>query len=100
MQVPDIQIAAIALTLGDCVVVSENSDLREVLGLKVEDWSPPECAALYPSRLFHLSRLAFCAARGEAETKVRLLSRMSPFPDPERRGFRVTVFLCRLQPRS
>ena len=41
MQVPDIQIAAIALTLGDCVVVSKDSDLREVPGLMVEDWSQP-----------------------------------------------------------
>ena len=39
MQVPDIQIAAIALTLGDCVVVSKDGDLREVPGLTVEDWS-------------------------------------------------------------
>ena len=41
MQVPDIQIAAIALTLGDCVVVSKDSDLRAVPGLVVEDWSQP-----------------------------------------------------------
>jgi len=39
MQVPDIQIAAIALTLGDCIVVSKDSDLRDVPGLTVEDWS-------------------------------------------------------------
>ena len=41
MQVPDLQIAAIALTLGDCVVVSKDSDLRAVPGLTVEDWSRP-----------------------------------------------------------
>lgn len=41
MQVPDMQIAAIALTLGDCVVVSKDGDLREVPGLAVEDWSQP-----------------------------------------------------------
>ncbi len=39
MQQADIQIAAIALTLGDCVVVSKDSDLRAVPGLAVEDWS-------------------------------------------------------------
>ena len=39
MQVPDIQIAAIALSLGDCVVVSRDGDLRAVSGLAVEDWS-------------------------------------------------------------
>lgn len=39
MQVPDIQIAAIALSLGDCVVVSKDSDLRAVPGLRVEDWA-------------------------------------------------------------
>ena len=39
MQVPDLQIAAIALTLGDCVVVSKDGDLRAVPGLTVEDWS-------------------------------------------------------------
>lgn len=39
MQVPDLQIAAIALSLGNCVVVSKDADLREVPGLEVEDWS-------------------------------------------------------------
>lgn len=39
MQVPDLQIAAIALSLGNCVVVSKDSDLRAVPGLTVEDWS-------------------------------------------------------------
>lgn len=37
----DMQIAAIALTLGDCLVVSKDSDLRAVPGLTVEDWSQP-----------------------------------------------------------
>jgi tRNA(fMet)-specific endonuclease VapC len=39
MQIPDLQIAAIATSLGNCVVVSKDSDLSEVPGLKVEDWS-------------------------------------------------------------
>ena len=37
----DIQIAAIALTLGECIIVSKDADLRAVPGLKVEDWSQP-----------------------------------------------------------
>ena len=41
MQQADIQIAAIAVTLGDCVVVSKDGDLRAVPGLTVEDWSQP-----------------------------------------------------------
>ena len=41
MQVPDLQIAAIALSLGNCVVVSKDGDLRAVPGLEVEDWSQP-----------------------------------------------------------
>lgn len=41
MQVPDIQIAAIALSLGDCIVVSKDGDLNSVPGLTVEDWSQP-----------------------------------------------------------
>ncbi len=39
MQQVDIMIAAIARTLGDCVVVSKDSDLAAVPGLKVENWS-------------------------------------------------------------
>ena len=35
----DIQIAAIALSLGNCTVVSKDSDLAEVPGLFVENWS-------------------------------------------------------------
>jgi tRNA(fMet)-specific endonuclease VapC len=38
MQQIDIQIAAIAFTLGDCTVVSSDSDLRAVPGLPVENW--------------------------------------------------------------
>ena len=41
MQQVDIQIAAIALTLADCVVVSKDGDLREVAGLAVENWVSP-----------------------------------------------------------
>ena len=41
MQVPDLQIAAIALSLGGCVVVSKDGDLQAVPGLTVEDWSQP-----------------------------------------------------------
>ena len=39
MQVPDMQIAAIALSLGNGVVVSKDGDLRAVPRLTVEDWS-------------------------------------------------------------
>ena len=39
MQVPDMQLAAVAFTLGDCTVVSTDSDLRAIPGLKVEDWT-------------------------------------------------------------
>jgi tRNA(fMet)-specific endonuclease VapC len=39
MQQIDVQIAAIALTLGNCTVVTKDSDLRAVPGLTVEDWS-------------------------------------------------------------
>ncbi|MEW6252509.1 MAG: type II toxin-antitoxin system VapC family toxin [Planctomycetota bacterium] len=35
----DIQIAAVALTLGNCTVVSSDKDLQAVPGLRVEDWS-------------------------------------------------------------
>ena len=41
MQQIDIQIAAIAFALGNCVVVSKDGDLRAVPGLTVEDWSQP-----------------------------------------------------------
>jgi len=39
MQQVDIQIAAIALSLGGCVVVSADSDLAAVPGLSVENWA-------------------------------------------------------------
>jgi tRNA(fMet)-specific endonuclease VapC len=39
MQQIDIQIAAIALSLGHCTVVSSDSDLAAVPGLKVENWA-------------------------------------------------------------
>jgi tRNA(fMet)-specific endonuclease VapC len=35
----DMQIAAIALTIGNCTVVSSDTDLSAVPGLSVEDWS-------------------------------------------------------------
>src|SRR5437773_42604 len=39
MQVIDIMIAATALCLGNCTVVSSDSDLNAVPGLTVENWS-------------------------------------------------------------
>jgi tRNA(fMet)-specific endonuclease VapC len=39
MQQIDIQIAAIALELGNCTVVSGDTDLAAVPGLTVEDWA-------------------------------------------------------------
>jgi tRNA(fMet)-specific endonuclease VapC len=39
MQQIDIQVAAIALTLGQCVVVTTDTDLAAVPGLAVENWS-------------------------------------------------------------
>jgi tRNA(fMet)-specific endonuclease VapC len=41
MQQIDIQIAAIALTLGSCTVVTKDSDFKAIPGLAVEDWSVP-----------------------------------------------------------
>jgi tRNA(fMet)-specific endonuclease VapC len=41
MQQIDIQIAAIAITLGNTTVVSKDSDLRIVPGLTVENWATP-----------------------------------------------------------
>lgn len=38
MQQIDIQIAAIALTLADCTVVTVDSDLATIPGLSVENW--------------------------------------------------------------
>ena len=39
MQVIDIMIAAIANTLGNCTVVSTDSDLAAIPGLTVENWN-------------------------------------------------------------
>jgi tRNA(fMet)-specific endonuclease VapC len=39
MQIVDIQLAAIALTLGNCTVVTSDSDLSAVPGLAVENWA-------------------------------------------------------------
>lgn len=39
MQQIDIQIAAIALTLGNCTVISADTDLPAVPGLTVENWA-------------------------------------------------------------
>jgi tRNA(fMet)-specific endonuclease VapC len=41
MQVVDIQLAAIALTLGNCTVVTTDADLAAVPGLPTEDWARP-----------------------------------------------------------
>ena len=45
MQQIDIQIAAIAMALGNTTVVTTDSDLSDVPGLAVEDWSRPEARA-------------------------------------------------------
>src|SRR5207253_5983393 len=39
MRTMDIMIAATALSLGNCTVVSKDSDLSAVAGLKVENWA-------------------------------------------------------------
>jgi tRNA(fMet)-specific endonuclease VapC len=39
MQQIDMQVAAIAFILGDCLVVSGDSDLKAIPGLTVENWS-------------------------------------------------------------
>jgi tRNA(fMet)-specific endonuclease VapC len=39
MQVIDLQIAAIALSLGNCTVVTTDTDLSAVPGLSVENWA-------------------------------------------------------------
>jgi tRNA(fMet)-specific endonuclease VapC len=41
MQVVDIMIAAIALTLGNCTVVTTDSDLAAVPSLRTENWVQP-----------------------------------------------------------
>jgi len=37
----DLQIAAIALSLGNCTVVTKDSDFQAIPGLDIEDWSKP-----------------------------------------------------------
>jgi tRNA(fMet)-specific endonuclease VapC len=39
MQQIDMMVAAIALTLGDCTVVSTDGDMNEITGLTVENWA-------------------------------------------------------------
>ncbi len=39
MQQIDIQIAAIALTLGNCTVVTTDSDFAAISGLRIESWA-------------------------------------------------------------
>lgn len=39
MQVIDIMIAAVAITLGNCIVVSKDSDLSAVPGITVVNWA-------------------------------------------------------------
>ncbi len=39
MQQIDVQMAAIALTLGNCTVVTSDSDLSAIPGLAVENWA-------------------------------------------------------------
>jgi tRNA(fMet)-specific endonuclease VapC len=39
MQIVDMQLAAIALSLGNCTVVTTDSDLAAVPGLSVENWA-------------------------------------------------------------
>jgi tRNA(fMet)-specific endonuclease VapC len=41
MQQVDIMIAAIAKSLGNCTVVTADSDFHAVPGLMVENWSRP-----------------------------------------------------------
>jgi tRNA(fMet)-specific endonuclease VapC len=41
MQVVDVQLAAIALALGNCTVVTTDSDLSAVPGLRTENWATP-----------------------------------------------------------
>ena len=39
MQIVDMQLAAIALTLGNCTVVTTDTDLAAVPGLRTENWA-------------------------------------------------------------
>jgi tRNA(fMet)-specific endonuclease VapC len=45
MQQIDIQMAAIAMTLGNTAVVTKDSDLSAIPGLVVENWSLPPATA-------------------------------------------------------
>jgi tRNA(fMet)-specific endonuclease VapC len=42
LQPIDIQIAAIALSLGNCTVVTKDSDFGAIPGIKVVNWSVSE----------------------------------------------------------
>ncbi len=42
MQQIDVQIAAVALSLGNCTVVTKDTDFAAIPGLAVEDWSNAE----------------------------------------------------------
>lgn len=42
MQQIDVQIAAVALSLGNCTVVTKDTDFTAIPGLVVEDWSKTE----------------------------------------------------------
>ena len=39
MQIPDIQLSAVAFSLGNCTVVTSDSDLSAIPGLRVENWT-------------------------------------------------------------
>jgi hypothetical protein len=68
MQQVDVQVAAIALTLG-CVLVTKDSDFQAISGLTIEDWSQEHGERLEegrrkdtPTSLHYAigKRLAFC----------------------------------------
>jgi predicted nucleic acid-binding protein len=37
----DMQTAAVAFALGNCIVVSEDGDFKAITGLTVENWATP-----------------------------------------------------------
>jgi len=39
MQIPDMQLAAVAFAIGNCTVVTTDSDLSAIPGLSVENWA-------------------------------------------------------------
>jgi tRNA(fMet)-specific endonuclease VapC len=45
MQQIDIMVAAVARSLGNCTVVSDDSDLAAIPGLTVENWATPMTSA-------------------------------------------------------